>query len=1032
MSDEVEWSRIRNVIEQALGRPPGEREAFVSSACAGDEVLRGQVELMLSSVDEGSTVDEDTRAIDMQPILASNAPLIGRTLVHYEVTDKVGQGGMGEVYRAWDHKLQRDVAIKVLPTEFATDPRRLERFQREAQLLASVNHPNIATIHGVEEAQGIRFLVLEMVEGQGLDERIAQGPLEMEEATAVFRQIADALEAAHETGIIHRDLKPANVKITPRGHVKVLDFGLAKALGPLPEAPVAAAAARKSLPGETRVGTIVGTVAYMSPEQARGKPVDKRTDVWAFGCTLFEALTGDSPFRRPTFFETIAAIMERPPDLEALPAGTTGSTRNLLERCLEKDPENRLAGMRDAREALAPAVGSRSPLVWMLALGLLVVVAAVVGAWWIGRQPAGGAAVEDDTPRVAVTAPVNLTGRPELDWMPEGVALLVRGGLAESRFVAVVSKSRWDAIVKAAGADADVNRLAEQAGVDYLVSGEILSAPEGLILSARVSDVKRGVDLAARRIEGLTAESLLDASDRVSLLARQALNIPHTESVASFAADFAADHPAAYEAYVSGLEFFNGFEYDDAEQSFRAALELEPDFHIARYRLAYLLFLNGRTERAESLIDGIPLDAAFSRREQLYVDAARALIHWDLERAKAEYRTLLEEYPFEIEARWFLAEIHGADYDDEGALEQLRIISEHEPETAAVWMSLAETRLRLRRFDEAAQAIERYGALSPGDPAGFKLSGDLHRFTGQFELASVDYRRALELKPEFSFAKLGLAMVSALDGDGVEAERLWRGMVADDAEEPSDRIDAAFELSAALRAQGRFEESLEPLILLGPEILDEGWREASALAERVWSLIELGRLDEAARLATIAVERSEDAPTRALFARGMVELASGAHDAVRATAAAVRTHGRPPEEEDSTEEMAAGYLEGMAALAAGRPDVALGLLQSAASSEGFAYRLYGLGHASALHAAGRHAEAAQQAGSLAARRDPVEPRLDLELDRVRAGLVEAEALAATGERARARELARVFLDRWTAADPDHPDVVRARRLANDG
>src|SRR3989475_1347471 len=238
-----------------------------------------------------------------------------------EVMALIGRGGMGEVYRARDTKLKRDVAIKILPDEFSRDADRVSRFQREAEVLALLNHPNIAAIYDLQEANGSRYLVLELIEGETLADRIARGPIPVEEALDIAKQICEALEVAHEKGIVHRDLKPGNVKIQPDGKVKVLDFGLAKALesGPvnatLSNSPTLSMAA-------TNAGVILGTAAYMSPEQARGRTVDKRTDIWSFGCVLFEILTGQPLFGGETVSDTIARILERPLSLDTLPAAT--------------------------------------------------------------------------------------------------------------------------------------------------------------------------------------------------------------------------------------------------------------------------------------------------------------------------------------------------------------------------------------------------------------------------------------------------------------------------------------------------------------------------------------------------------------------------------------------------------------------------------------------------------------------------------------------------------------------------------------
>ena len=238
----------------------------------------------------------------------------GKQLGHYTISSLIGKGGMGEVYRATDTKLKRDVAVKVLPTEVASDPERLARFQREAEVLASLNHPNIAAIYGLEDAGDTKALVMELVEGPTLADRITQGPIPVDEALPVAKQIAEALEAAHEQGIIHRDLKPANVKVRADGTVKVLDFGLAKAMEPAGGSPSVSQSPTISM-AATQAGVILGTAAYMSPEQARGKAVDKRADIWGFGVVLYEMLTGHQAFADEDVSITLSKVLQREPDL---------------------------------------------------------------------------------------------------------------------------------------------------------------------------------------------------------------------------------------------------------------------------------------------------------------------------------------------------------------------------------------------------------------------------------------------------------------------------------------------------------------------------------------------------------------------------------------------------------------------------------------------------------------------------------------------------------------------------------------------
>jgi serine/threonine-protein kinase len=332
----------------------------------------------------------------------------GTRLGVYEILVQIGAGGMGVVYRARDTKLNRDVALKILPDPFASDPDRLARFEREAQVLASLNHPNIAHIHGLEESNGIRALVMELVEGPTLALRIAQGPVPLTEALSIARQITEALEAAHERGIIHRDLKPANIKVRDDGTVKVLDFGLAKLAAPetsgvgstgLSQSPTL------TTPAATLAGVILGTAAYMAPEQARGKPVDKRADIWAFGCVLYEMLIGRRAFEGDEMTDVLARIIEREPDFGALPATTPPAIRRLLRRSLQKDRKQRLPDIADARleidEALtAPASDAtstiavdaqpawRRALPWIATVGALTLACALLILWAPWRKAA--------------------------------------------------------------------------------------------------------------------------------------------------------------------------------------------------------------------------------------------------------------------------------------------------------------------------------------------------------------------------------------------------------------------------------------------------------------------------------------------------------------------------------------------------------------------------------------------------------------------------------------------------------------------
>jgi serine/threonine protein kinase/Tol biopolymer transport system component len=446
MSSARGWQRVRSLFHEAIQRPRAERSGFLEQECAGDESLRGEVESLLEAHERaGGFLDRAPMPV-LRGVLAA-APLTpGVRLGVFEITGTLGAGGMGEVYRARDTRLGRDVAVKLLPSVLADDPDRRARLERESRLLAALNHPHIAAIHSVEEIDGRLALILELVEGPTLADRLATGPIPIAEALQIAGQLAEALEAAHGKGVVHRDLKPTNLKVTSDGAVKLLDFGLAKAKptgiheGDAPDVTSANA-------DPTHDGVILGTGAYMSPEQARGQAVDKRTDVWAFGCVLYEMLSGRRAFSGDTISDTIAAILEREPDWTALPPALPPEVYRFVRRCLQKDPRRRIHDIADARveieEALdAASAPADSPTRAMGAsrrmLAILVVTLIVAGlvlslvAWRLGLFAADPSGAPSLT-YLSLPLPdgVGLQSPPTVS--PDGSSIAFVGGDAKGR-----------------------------------------------------------------------------------------------------------------------------------------------------------------------------------------------------------------------------------------------------------------------------------------------------------------------------------------------------------------------------------------------------------------------------------------------------------------------------------------------------------------------------------------------------------------------------------------------------------------------
>jgi serine/threonine protein kinase len=394
------WRRIEAICEAALEHAPADRAAFLHMACADDDALRHEVDAVLANISRAEAfLEQPVEAIAasvLEPLPA--APLSGHTFNTLVVGPLIGAGGMGQVYRARDTALDRDVAIKVLPTEFARDADRLARFTREARVLASLNHPHIAQIHGLEHVDGATAIVMELVEGETLADRIARGPVVLDDALQLARQIAEALEGAHGQGIVHRDLKPANIQVRSDGTVKVLDFGLAKTLYRSSDQPHDDT---NTEPLSTAPGLVLGTAAYMAPEQVKQRPVDRRADLWAFGCVVFEMLTARPAFVGASPADVASKIVEHEPEWTALPANTPPAVRRLLRRCLEKHLNRRLDSAAAARleieeaerepasVASAPTSQQRQhwawrPLIWASSGAVIALVASMA----VTRGPA--------------------------------------------------------------------------------------------------------------------------------------------------------------------------------------------------------------------------------------------------------------------------------------------------------------------------------------------------------------------------------------------------------------------------------------------------------------------------------------------------------------------------------------------------------------------------------------------------------------------------------------------------------------------
>ena len=713
-------------------------------------------------------------------------PLVaGARVGHFQVVALLGAGGMGEVYRARDTRLGREVALKVLPAAFAADPERLARFAREARVLASLNHPHIGAIYGVEDVDASPAIVLELIEGDTLADRLHGRPMALSDAVGVATQIAEALEAAHEAGVIHRDLKPANIKITPAGVVKVLDFGLAKALW---EAPVDDQAELPTAVEATRHGAILGTAAYMSPEQARGHSVDQRTDIWAFGCVLFEMLTGRSPFSRPTLSDTLAAVLEREPDWAALSAGLPPALAQLLRRCLEKDSAVRLRDIGEAaialkslREPSGTANGRhegrssvRRASTSRRLLAASVVLAAAVGgfAWWRTRPPA----LDGNPPAIqslAVLPLTALTPGAGDDHVGLGIADSLILGLSRARELTVRPTSSvrkyatGDGNALQAAMDLDVDAVLEgtwqRSGDTFRVNLRLLNTSDGRSLWSDSVDVRAGdifalQDQVAARIMGRLQLEVLPPP------ARGARRPPSAE---------------AHDLFTQGLLAFTdrGFtaatrrNSDLATSHFEQAVRADPEYAEAHALLGFAyawtaIFI----EQNPSLVDRAETETDLAERldpGQGQIHLNRAFITWSWYRG---WRIVegIREIRRAIELTPTLADLElGSLYYHLGLFEEWKRANERlvamNPTDLRSRSSYVNEHFLVNMPEEGLLAQRRLLRIQPPDGRYYVATRDARQAR-----ASIDEAKARGTSPLF----LDEAKLLALEGRHTEAQRL--------------------------------------------------------------------------------------------------------------------------------------------------------------------------------------------------------------------------------------------------------------------
>jgi tetratricopeptide (TPR) repeat protein/predicted Ser/Thr protein kinase len=724
--------------------------------------------------------------------------LIGRTLSHYQVLEEIGRGAMGVVYRARDIHLNRDVALKVLPPELVADPERRQRFVLEARAASALEHPHIAVIHEIGEADGISFIAMEHVRGEKLSDVLARGPLLPSRALDLAAEIAEGLARAHEKGILHRDLKPANVMLTEEGHAKIIDFGLAKLVEPDTNI-----AAGETMRAETDAGVTLGTMAYMSPEQARAGKVDHRSDIFSFGLVLYEMLTGQRAYSSQSGLDTLHAILHDPaprlPPLGSVGGDAVRDVQRIIDKCLAKDPGSRFQGMRDlvvdlraarfqletsgASPIAVPAsVVASTPVTaargraWIYAAAAVLVLGAGLGgvALWRPRQTATPVAGSSGKPSVAVLYFENNTGNAQLDWMRTGLTDMLVTDLSQSPDVEVLGSDRLVQILGDMKHLDDrqisfetVQELARRAGVKSVILGSYVKAGETIRINVKLQEAGTGRIVSSERVEAANESNLFTTVDDLTrriknrflpgnadptkplLSARISTETTTPLSMDRDLKDVSTSSIEAYRYYVEGIDLHNRARELEAVPLLEKAIKTDPMFAMALTKLAVVESnLSHPLKREEYSKRALEHLDRLTARERYYIEGYYYSNKGDqLGRAIDAYKKAIDLYPDHAAARHNLALLYanlGRETEAIPLYEELRRRGMAFPIT---YTNLASLYRGKGEFEKALSVLQEYGRANPDVQRGHFGLGELFSAWGRWDEALAEYDKATALEP---------------------------------------------------------------------------------------------------------------------------------------------------------------------------------------------------------------------------------------------------------------------------------------------
>ena len=751
--------------------------------------------------------------------------MIGQTILHYKILEKLGEGGMGVVYLAEDLKLERNVAIKFLPRLIAVNSEEKRRFTIEAKAAAALNHTNIATIHSIEESGEETFIVMEYIDGVELKEKIKSGPMQIEEAISITTQIAEGLEAAHKKGIVHRDIKSQNIMITKEGKVKIMDFGLAK-IGTGSQV--------------TKSGTTLGTLSYMPPEQIRGVGTDSRSDIFSFGVVVYEMFTGELPFEAEYEAAVLHLIMnEQPKPIKDYRSDLPEDLIYVINHMLEKDPDERYQSASDILIDLhrletntsletQPKTGRvrqsksvKKKLIFGFAALIILVLMVISYLNFFNKTEIINSSLSK-TKSLAVMYFENIPNPEDKNHTGDMITNLLITDLSQSKEMEVISRDQLYRVLEDMGLSDNkiithksAMKVAQYAGVSTILVGSILQDNPSLAVTTRLIDVNSGNILGSQKLVGYKSEQIFSFVDSLALLVRNDLRITHEDtSRIKSVADVTTKSPEAYRAYVEGLNLADKLYFKEATTAFKKAIELDSSFAMAYYYL-----WNVDSDWAESwnfLQKAVKLSDNTTERERLLILAMNYFWHNEKVKAAELYKQIIEKYPHETVAYENLASIQDRKLEIKLFLRGVHA----NPLSKMLWNDLAITYALNNKKQKALDAINKYIKLSPAEPNPYDTKGEIYGLFTEYDSSAIFYKKALEFRKDFWTTAKKLGVYYVIQDKYKQAQKYFDMSSVSPLRYPSINIHRGLlnseikKLTAILKSNIPQEEELSPTLTL--------------------------------------------------------------------------------------------------------------------------------------------------------------------------------------------------------------------------